>query len=81
MTLEEKYDRWEHFAKLLYQDSLRASRESRRQTATLRFYVEAEREYEVAKLAAAAKPEDLEATETLRRAMEILDGARQELRR
>jgi hypothetical protein len=72
MTLEEEYDRWERYAKLLCVDSLRASRESRKQTARLRSYVDAQREYEVTKLAVAAKPDDSETNETLCRAREIL---------
>lgn len=81
MTEEEKYDRWERFAKLWYERSVRESRESRKQTAQLRFYVEAQREYEVAQLAVAAKPDDADANEILDRAMEVLRQARDELKR
>jgi hypothetical protein len=65
----------------MYDDALRASRESRKQTALLGSYVEAQREYEAAKLAVAAKPEDSETNETLHRASEVLKQAREELRR
>ena len=81
MTPEQRYDRLERMARLMYEDALRASRESRKQTALLGSYVDAQREYELAKLAIAAKPEDSETNETLRKAREVLDQARAELRR
>ena len=81
MTLEQKYDRLERIARLLYEGSLRASRESRKQTVDLGHYVEARKEYEVATQAVAASPADLQAIETLQRAAEALEKAREKLRR
>ncbi len=81
MTPEQRYDRLERIARLMYEGALRSSRESRKHTAQLRSYVEAQREYEVAKLAVAAKPDDSETNETLCRAEEILKRAREELKR
>jgi hypothetical protein len=80
MTPEQRYDRLERIARLMYEDALRASRESRKQTDLLSSYVDAQREYELAKLAIAVKPEDSETTETLRKAREVLDRAREELK-
>ncbi len=56
MTEEQKYDRWERFAKLLYKECLRASRESRKQTEKLKALVEAKRKYEAAELALQGDP-------------------------
>ena len=81
MTPEQRYDRLERVARLMYEDALRASRESRKQTALLKSYVDALREYELAKQAIAAKPEDSETNETLRKAGIVLDQAREALTR
>jgi len=80
MTDKEKYDRWERFARLFYERSIRESRESRRQTVQLRAYVGAQREYEVLKLALEAKPDDSAVIEASRKSRETLDRAREELR-
>ncbi len=80
MTLEEKYERWERFARLLSEGSFRDSRESRKQTVLLGAYVGALREYDAAKLAVDANPQDLESTDRLTRARESLDRARGELK-
>jgi hypothetical protein len=80
VTPEQKYDRLERIARLMYEDALRASRKSRKENAALKRYVEAQREYEVAKLTAFAKPDDLGATEALHRALENLDPTREELK-
>jgi hypothetical protein len=81
MTLEQKYDRWERIAKLLYEDSIRARRESRKQTAKLRSYAAAAQEYELASLAVDANPEDSEMKEALNKAREVLRQAIEQLRR
>jgi uncharacterized membrane protein YccC len=80
MTEDEKYDRWERFAKLVYERSLRESRESRKQTAKWKIYFAADREHEAAKLAAGENPKDSDTSETLRRSAENLRQAREELR-
>jgi hypothetical protein len=61
--------------------ALRANRESRKQSAKLRFLVAAHREHDAAEMAAAKKPEDSEMSETLRQTREVLDRAREDLRR
>jgi hypothetical protein len=81
MTPEQKYDRLERIARLMYEGALRSSRESRKQRVRLESYVAALREYDVAKQAVAAGPEDSEAIESLSRASQALNKAREELRR
>jgi nanoRNase/pAp phosphatase (c-di-AMP/oligoRNAs hydrolase) len=81
MTPEQRLDRLERLARLLYEAILRDSRESRKQTAKLKDYWAALEEHDAAKLAAAERPEDSERSETLRRATEILNQAREELER
>ncbi len=41
MTPEQKYDRWERVARLLYEDATRRARKSRKQTTNLKFYLDA----------------------------------------
>ena len=81
MTLEQEYDRLERMARLLYEGAVRSSRESRKQTAHLRRYVDAGREYQAAKEAIAATPDDPGANEALHRASEALRKAREQLKR
>ena len=80
MTPEQRYDRLERIARLMYEDALRCSGKSRQQTPFLSSYVAARRDYELAKVAIQT-PEDLETNETLRKAREALDAAREKLRR
>ena len=40
MTLEEKYDRWERFAKLVYRRMIEDSRNSRKQLERLKAFAE-----------------------------------------
>jgi len=80
MTLEQKYDRWERIARLVYEDAIRTSRASRKQTKKLKFYVDAVREYEAAKMASEERPEDSDTKEGLLKAGLVLDRTRQELR-
>lgn len=79
MTPEQKLDRLERIARLLYEAILRDSRELRKQTAKLKGYWAALSEHDAAKLAVAERPGDLETSEMLRRATESLDQAREEL--
>jgi hypothetical protein len=81
MTLEEKYDRWERIARLVNEDAIRSLRESRIRTKQLKSYVDALREHDVAKAATEERPEDLDANERLEQARQILDRAREALRR
>jgi len=81
MTEEQKYDRWERFAKLFYEECLRASRESRKQTEKLKSLMEAKREYEAAELAVGERPEDPDRNENLVRAKKTLTLAYETLRR
>ncbi|HYJ85496.1 MAG TPA: hypothetical protein VEW46_05555 [Pyrinomonadaceae bacterium] len=80
MTPEQRLDRLERMARLLYEATVRDSRESRKRRAQLEGYWTALSEHDAAKLAAAERPEDLETSETLRRATEGLDRAREELK-
>lgn len=80
MTPEQKLDRLERMARLLYEAVVRDSRESRKQRTKLRNYWAALSEHDAAKLSAAERPEDRETTERLRRATETLDQAREELK-
>lgn len=80
MTPEQKLDRLERIARLLYEAVVRDSRETRKQTAKLRGYWAALSEHDAAKLAAAERPENLETGETLRRATERVDQAQEELK-
>jgi len=81
MTPEQRYDRLERIARLMCEATLRANRESRKQTDKLKFLIYAHREHDAAMLAVAEKPEDSERSATLRRAREMLNQAREELRR
>lgn len=81
MTLEEKYDRWERIARLVYEDATRTSRASRKQAKELKAYVDALREYDAAKMASEEAPEDSDTKERLVVARQVLDRAREALRR
>jgi hypothetical protein len=81
MTLEQKYDRWERIARLVNDDAICAARESRKRTKELKSYVDALREYDAAKTASEERPKDLDTKESLVEAKQILDRAREALRR
>ena len=76
---EQRLDRLERIARLLYEEATCASRASRKQTKKLKSYVDALREHEAAKIAS-ERPEDLETKESLLKAILILNRARQELK-
>ncbi|MGI9166498.1 MAG: hypothetical protein ACR2G5_08945 [Pyrinomonadaceae bacterium] len=84
MTLEQKYDQWERIARPVYEDAIRATQASRKQTKKLKFYLDALTKYEAAKYEAAKwseeRPEDSETKEGLLKAGLILNRAREELR-
>jgi hypothetical protein len=80
MTPEQRLDRLERIARLMSEGALRSLRQTRKETSKLRDYWAALSEHDAAKLAAAERPEDLETSETLRRAAEKLDHAREELK-
>lgn len=80
MTLEQKYDQWERIARLLYEDATRTSRASRKQAKVLKSYVDALTKYEAAKIASEERPEDSGTDESLLKAREFLNRARQELK-
>lgn len=80
MTPEQRYDRWERIARLLYEEATRRSRESRKQTATLKFHLDASREHDAARLALADDPENAEKIEIADLARQTLDRARADLR-
>ncbi len=50
MTLEEKYDRWERIARLLYKRAIEDSRNSRKQLEKLRALAEKQKKYDEANL-------------------------------
>ncbi len=81
MTLEQKYDRWERIARLVNDEAIRAARASRKRTKELKSYVDALREYDAAKMASEERPEDLDSKESLVEARQILDRAREALKR
>lgn len=81
ITLEQRYDRWERIARRCCEAAVRESRESRQQTKKLRLYVDAEREWYAALHALEELPANSERKEGLLRATQILDQAREELRR
>ena len=80
MTSEQTLDRWERLARLLCERPLHPRRESRKQSARLGDYVAALGEYDAARQALDQKPDDSETNETVNRARESLDQARDELK-
>lgn len=81
MTLEQKYDRWERIARLVNDRAMRDARVSRKRTKELKSYVDALREYDAAKTASEERPEGSDTKESLVEAKQILDRAREALRR
>ena len=81
MTPEQRYDRWERIAQLLYKDATRSSRESRKQTAKLKFYLDADRRYDAARRALAADRNNSEKIDAANLAKQTLDQAREDIRR
>ncbi len=81
MTPEQKYDRWERIARLMFDESTRALRASRKRTKELKFYLDALRKYDAAKMAREERPEDSDTKEILDEARQILNRAREALRR
>ncbi len=81
MTPEQKYDRWERVARLLYEDATRRSGESRKQTAKLKFYLAAVRRHESARRALAAERNNSEKIAAANLAKQTLDQAREDLKR
>ena len=79
MTPEQRYDRWERIAHLLYEAAMRSTRESRRQTNKLKLYVDARRRYEAAERALEELPEDSDRREALLNARQFLEQARRDL--
>lgn len=80
MTLDEAYDRWERIARLMCETAKRSAKRSREQTKHLKDYVDAVAEYYVATDAMKERPEDLNTKETLVKAKEVLNQAREALR-
>ena len=81
MTPEQKYDRWERIARLLYEDATRRSRESRKQTAKLKLYLDADRRHHAARRELAEDPKDSAKIEMADLARQTLDRAREDLKR
>ena len=81
MTSEQRLDRWERILRLCYKTAEREGRESRQQTKKLRLYLDADTQWYAAKRAVEELPEDSERKEKLLSATQVLDQAREELRR
>lgn len=81
MTQDEQLDRLERSLQLFLKRPRRTQREARITAAKLGTYVTALQEYDTAKQALLAQPDDLEMIKTVRIAAEVLDRARNELRR
>jgi hypothetical protein len=80
MTQDEQLDRLERCLNLFLKRRVRPRREARLIPAKLEAYVIALREYDTAKQAAMAKPDDSERIETARIAREVLNRIRKELK-
>jgi len=81
MIQDEQLDRLGRSLQLFLQRPVRNRRKARITAAKVGAYVTALQEYDTAKQAHAAKPDDSEMIETVRIAGEVLDRARNELRR
>jgi hypothetical protein len=81
MTQDEQLDRLERYLQLFLKKPARNRRRAGITAAKLGAYVIALREYDTAKQALAAKPNDSKMIETVRIAGEVLDRVREELRR
>jgi hypothetical protein len=81
MTQDEQLDRLERSLQLFLKKPVRDRREARITAAKLGAYVIALREYDTARQALAAKPDDSEMIQTVRIAGQELDRAREDLRR
>lgn len=79
MTPEQRYDRWERIARLLYEAAMRSTRESRRRTKKLKLYVDARRRCEAAERAIEELPEDSDGKAALLSARQFLEQARKDL--
>jgi len=80
-TLEQRYDRWERLARRCYEAAVRESRESRQQTKKLKLYLDAQTEWYDALHAVEDAPANSELKERLLRARQVLDQARDEVKR
>jgi hypothetical protein len=81
ITLEQRYDRWERIACRCYEASVREIRESRQQTKKLKLSVDAQTEWYAALHSLEELPANSERKERLLRARQVLDQARQEVKR
>lgn len=81
MTIEQRYDRLERMARLLYEAATRSARQSRRQTKKLKAYLEAQKAYEAIALAEKARTGNSNTSSALVKARRALDQARENLKR
>ncbi len=79
MTPEQRYDRWERIAHLLYEAAMRSTRESRQRTKKLKLYGDARRQCEAAERAVEELPEDSDRKAALLCARQFLEQARKDL--
>ncbi len=75
MTQDEQLDRLERSLQLFLKRPVRDRREARITAAKLGAYVTALQEYDIAKQALTAQPDDLDRKEAVRRAGEVLNRA------
>ena len=80
MMTSAQLDRLERTARLLYEALGRDLRKGRQQTKKLKRWVAAGKECEAAEKALQESPDDSEKKETLRRARQLLDQARSDLK-
>ena len=80
MTPEQRYDRLERMARLLYEAATNSVRQSRSETKKLKAYVEAQKNYESIALADKARPGDSDTSSGLVNARRALEQARENLK-
>lgn len=80
MSQDEQLDRLERSLQLFLKRPVSDRSEARITAAKLGAYVSALQEYDTAKQALAAKPDDLDRNEAVRQAGAVLDRAREALR-
>lgn len=81
MTIEQRYDRLERLARLLYEAATRSARQSRSQTKKLRAYVEAQKNYESIVVNERERTGSSDAISALGKARRALEAARENLKR
>ena len=81
MTIEQRYDRLELLARLLYEAATRSARQSRSQRKKLGAYVEAQKNYESIVVNERERTGSSDAISALGKARRALEAARENLKR